>query len=99
MPLVRRSKLAEQDYREIWHYIACDSRDAPDRVLREIDSKLQLYAANPRMGTARDNLGRGLRSFPVGSYLVFYRVVTDGIEVARVLHGARDLRKTLKKRH
>ncbi|HSZ54087.1 MAG TPA: type II toxin-antitoxin system RelE/ParE family toxin [Tepidisphaeraceae bacterium] len=42
MPRVRRSKLAEQDYREIWHYIACDSRDAADRVLRKFDSKLQL---------------------------------------------------------
>ena len=44
------------------------------------------------MGTARDNLGRGVRSFPVGNYLVLYRIIPDGIEVARVLHGARDLK-------
>ena len=36
----------------------------------------------------------GLRSFPVGNYLVFYRPLAegDGIAVIRVLHGARDLR-------
>jgi toxin ParE1/3/4 len=32
-----------------------------------------------------------LRSSPVGSYLVFYLPLPDGIEVIRVLHGSRDL--------
>jgi toxin ParE1/3/4 len=50
------------------------------------------------MGTARDNLAPGLRSFPVGNYLVFYRITPEGIEVARVLHGARDLRAVFKNR-
>jgi toxin ParE1/3/4 len=35
----------------------------------------------------------GLRSFPVGNYVVFYRIVPEGIELVRVLHGARDLRR------
>jgi toxin ParE1/3/4 len=43
------------------------------------------------MGANRDRLGSGLRSFPVGNYLVFYRTVPDGIELVRLLHGARDL--------
>jgi toxin ParE1/3/4 len=97
MPGIRRSKLAEQDYRNIWHYIAADNSDAADRLLRRIDTKLELYAANPRMGTARDNLAPGLRSFPVGNYLAFYRPVTDGIELVRVLHGARNLEELFRK--
>src|SRR5580698_5282948 len=52
---------------------------AADRLLLRIDSKLELYAANPGMGTKRDVLAPGLRSFPVGNYLVFYRVIADGI--------------------
>jgi toxin ParE1/3/4 len=35
----------------------------------------------------------GLRVFPISrfkKYLVFYRPVADGIEILRVLHGARD---------
>jgi toxin ParE1/3/4 len=91
--IVRRSPLAEQDYREIWRYIANDNPDAADRLLRKIDSKLHLYAENPRMGTARDALAPGLRSFSVGNYLVFYRIVTGGIELVRVLHGARELKR------
>jgi toxin ParE1/3/4 len=91
--IVRRSSLAEDDYREIWHYIALDNPDAADRLLRTIDRKLRLYALHPQMGTSRGRLGRGLRSFPVGNYLVFYRIAPDGIELVRVLHGARRLKR------
>jgi len=37
---------------------------------------------------------KGLRRFPVtdfGNYLVFYLPRRDGIEVIRVIHGARDI--------
>ena len=37
-----------------------------------------------------------MRSFPVKryrNYLIFYRPSRDGIEVIRILHGARDFRR------
>jgi toxin ParE1/3/4 len=43
------------------------------------------------MGKRRDELVTNVRSFPVGNYLIFYRPVNQGIEVLRVLHGARDI--------
>jgi toxin ParE1/3/4 len=42
------------------------------------------------MGRARPELSAGLRSWPVGRYLVFYEPREDGINDVRVLHGARD---------
>jgi toxin ParE1/3/4 len=30
----------------------------------------------------------------VGNYLIFYRPISDGIEIVRVLHGARDIPTT-----
>jgi len=42
---------------------------------------------------ARDpELLDGLRSFPIGKYVIFYVPRSRGIEVVRVLHGARDLK-------
>ena len=41
------------------------------------------------MGRARDELAPGIRSFPFGRYLVFYPPIGDGIDVLRILHGAR----------
>ena len=31
----------------------------------------------------------GLRMLPAGSYLILYQQVDKGVEIARVLHGAR----------
>jgi toxin ParE1/3/4 len=32
-----------------------------------------------------------LRSFPVGSYLVFYVPASDGVEIVRVMSGRQDI--------
>ncbi len=42
-------------------------------------------------GIARPELAAGLRCYSVGNYVIYYRPAKDGIEVARVLHGARDV--------
>ncbi len=46
---------------------------------------------NPLAGRARAELGKDLRSFPVGNYIIFYLPLSDGIEVVRVLHGRQDI--------
>jgi toxin ParE1/3/4 len=45
----------------------------------------------PFMGQARFDLAPGLRMFPVGNYLIFFRPIEGGIEVIRVLHGKRNI--------
>lgn len=56
-----------------------------------IDQKFKTLAAQPDRGRKRDELGEDLRSFAVGRYIIFYRPLPDGVEIVRVLHGARDL--------
>ncbi len=43
------------------------------------------------MGRRREELAPALRSFPVGRYLIFYVVLTNGVDIVRVLLGSRDL--------
>jgi toxin ParE1/3/4 len=62
-------------------------------MLRRFDEKVELIASMPGVGADRSDLRPGVRSFPVGSYLIFYRVVEKGIQLLRVVYGARDLRK------
>jgi toxin ParE1/3/4 len=50
-----------------------------------------LLAKQPGMGEARPELAEGLRCFSVGNYLIFFKPLSDGIEVVRVLSGARDI--------
>lgn len=91
MPRITRRPLAETDILEIWDYIADDSLAAADRWVDRLDEQFRLLAAQPMMGRARDELAPGVRSFPFGRYVVFYVPLDDGIDVVRVLHGARDI--------
>jgi toxin ParE1/3/4 len=91
MPQVLLTADAEESRIEIWRYVAQDSPDAADRLLERIDEKCRLYATQPRMGSPRPDLGQDVRCFPVGKYVVIYRLIADGIVVLLVVHGARDI--------
>ena len=43
------------------------------------------------MGRRREELAPGLRSILQGSYVIFYRLTEERIEIVRVLHVARDI--------
>ena len=67
------------------------------RFYAAAEETFSLLAAHPEMGRARNSLDPSLsgirmcllRGFPKS--VVFYRATGHGIEIARVLHGARDI--------
>jgi len=90
---IKRSPLLRNDLIEIWLYIAQDNPAAADRFLDLLEEKFLVLAANSRIGRLRSDIGPGVRSFAVGSYLVLYRERPGGVEIGRVIHGRRDLSK------
>jgi toxin ParE1/3/4 len=62
-----------------------------DAFIDDVDAKFHLLAEQPMIRRSREELAPGLRSFPLGRYVIFYEVTPDGIAIVRVLHGARDL--------
>lgn len=96
MAIVVKRPRAELDLLDLWDYIADDSLDRADEFLDRIEGKLQTLARNPGLGRKREELLAGLRSFPIGSYVVFYRAIEDGIDILRVLHGSRDIEEIFK---
>lgn len=95
MPNFIRTPQANEDLLQIWAYIAQDNAEAADRMLLKIDRECRFLAANPRTGEVLEQFRPGLRRFVVGNYLLFYQLIEGGIEVFRVLHGARDIEKLL----
>src|SRR5437879_1317999 len=91
MAVVFRTDEAAWDLEDIWHYIARDSPRAADKFLRVLDRKCRIMAETPGIGRKRDEFSPGLRSHACGRYLIFFRRIQNGIEIIRVLHGARDL--------
>jgi toxin ParE1/3/4 len=87
----RLSLQARTDLQEIWLFIARGSEIAADRFVDRILQTCQRLARTPRIGRPREELAAGLRSHAFEKYLIFYRIATSGIEVARVLSGYRDI--------
>ena len=81
---------AKADLSDIWQFIAEDSDDQADAFIDLIDQKFQLLAQQSRSGRRREELAEGLRSFPVGRYVIFYLPISGGVQIVRVLHGGRD---------
>lgn len=82
---------AEADLEAIHDYIATDNLAAATMLVARLEDLATRLAETPGMGRARAELLPDLRSFPFGNYVLFYRPAESGIEIVRVLHGARDV--------
>jgi toxin ParE1/3/4 len=87
----RKLPRTDLDLDSIWSFIAADDIQAADRQINRIGEVFQMLVENPFAGRERPELRKDLRSFPVGSYVVFYVPLSDGIEVARVMNSRQDI--------
>lgn len=85
----RLSPEAEADIEQIVLYIADDNPIAARRWSVEIYRRLERLGQMPRIGALRKEVRPDLRTLPFGSYLMLYREIGDGVEIVRVIHGAR----------
>lgn len=85
------TRKADEDMDEILAYIAANNFEASLEFYDRLISSFEMLADNPNAGRERPALRERLRSFPLGSYLIFYRVWDGQVAIARVLHSARDL--------
>lgn len=88
---VKRSAQADLDLLEIWSHVAHINPDAADALLDAFEEKALKLARHPKLGPAREDIADALRIFPVGNYVLLYREIPGGIELVRVVHGARNL--------
>jgi len=90
----RLSLLADSDLDDIWYYVASQSgsTEIADRLIGSITDRFFLLTSYPNLGRARDeDLRPGLRTFPVGEYVIFYRIEDEDVVILRVLRGSRNI--------
>ena len=71
MAFIIQRPQAKTDLAEIWDYIADDSEGRADAFIDLLDRKIKALARRPNIGREREELEEGLRSFPVGRYIIF----------------------------
>lgn len=94
-PRYEESEFVFCDLQNVFRYIRGDDEAAAKRFLEAAYDSFEFLAANPAIGRPRAEFGfQSLRSWRIPgfrSYLIFYRELSDRIQIWRVLHGARDL--------
>ena len=91
--MVILSPAAEDDLVGIASEIAEHRSQVSLRWTLRIRETFDMLAEHPEVGEVREGFGvPGCRSFTFGNYVIFFRAVSSGIEIARVVHGYRDLR-------
>jgi toxin ParE1/3/4 len=84
---------AANDLGEIYTYVANEDMVAARQLLDRLTGLFRKLSTMPGLGRKRPELGQDIRSFPTGRYVIYYRVVEQGIQLMRIIHGARDVEK------
>ena len=99
MAAFRIAPEAEFELDDIWLYIARSSGniDVANRLIDRITDQFWLLAQHPYLGRRRDqDLRAGLRTFPVGEYVIVYRVDIDEVVlILHIFHGKQDIQSLI----
>jgi len=88
------SPQARADPENISDYIVRNSgsEDIADWQIDAITARFHLLSSHPKIGRSRDDdLGKGMRSFPVGNYVIVYRLARNDVHILRVALGRQHL--------
>ena len=80
---------ATGDLSEIVVHIARDDPTAAARWLDRMEAIVARIGRVPQIGSDRSDVAPGVRLFPVGHYLVLYRIEPEAVVILRIVHGAR----------
>jgi toxin ParE1/3/4 len=83
--------LASRDLNEIAEYFSQNSLEAGEQFFQEFNRKCQQIVTFPNSGKSYAEIHNDLRGLPLQGYVIFYRVLDDGIEILRVANGRRNL--------
>ena len=87
---------ASRDLEEISNYFLEKSREAGDRFVKKFNQKCQYLIRFPDLGRSYAQLSPDLRGVSLMGYIIFYRVLEEGIEIVRVLSGYQNLEEVFK---
>lgn len=93
----RVTRDAEQDLDEIYLYWAKRAGlEAADRLIESLVDRFWLLGEYPHAGRPSEDIAAGVKCFPAGKYLIYYRVMRRRTDILHVFHGARDQRQAHK---
>ena len=87
---------AWRDLDQVHARIAAEDVRAARRFRAKVIQRLALLQRLPESAQPRPEFGPGIRTIPIGHYIVILRVALPRVIILRILHGARDIPRLLK---
>lgn len=86
----RVSKQAAQDLDEIfWYWGRRAGLKPAERLIDAITDRFWILGEYPDSGKSSEEIAPGVRCFPAGNYIIYYRKMRRAIEILHIFHGAR----------
>ncbi len=90
------SPRAQKDLDEIWGYsVERWGEERTEIYVRGLWFGITTVAADSRRGQSCDDIRPGYFKYAVGSHLLFYRLIPDGVDIVRILHKRMDFERHL----
>jgi len=83
--------LASQDLNEIADYFTANNIETGERFFQNFARRCQQLVNFPNLGRSYTEIRPDLRGLSLNGYIIFYRILDDGIEILRVVSGRRNL--------
>jgi len=85
------TKRAQNDLRSIEIYTEMHwGTDKADEYEASINQTIEIIRENPGIGRRVFEDRLGLRYWPAGQYVVYYRIARESLTIVRILHGRAD---------
>jgi toxin ParE1/3/4 len=88
-PRVHQTARARADLLAIWLDVAVEDAAAADRLFDRLEARVRILETFAEAGRSRPDIAPDARVLVERPYLILYRLVPGGVQVMRVLHGAR----------
>lgn len=95
MPRVHHTARARRDLIDIWIQIGSVNPAAAEAVYNRIEARIAILKRFARAGRFRPENSARRQGFSRAPFLILYRIIPDGVQIVRVLHGARNIDRTL----
>ena len=95
MPQVRHTTRARRDLIDIWLEVAAVNPAAARNLYNRLEARVEILKRFPEAGPAKPEIAADARVLVEPPHLILYRIIQGGVQIVRVVHGARHLDSAL----
>jgi toxin ParE1/3/4 len=91
VPAIRYTTRGRRDLIDIWLEVSEVNPAVVDELYNRLEARVEILRRFPQSGPARPDIAPNARALIELPYLILYRIIPSGVQIVRVLHGARHI--------